>query len=782
MSQMTLQETNIHGATLSRRGFLAAGGALLVYAGLGSGEVDAESPIPAATSLDPSRGTSWIEIRADNTVQFRTGKCDFGQSSIYTAYPQIIAEELGVPFAAITSVISGDTDRTPDGGGTFGLLRTNVLNLRKAAAYTREALLAVASEKLGVAKDQLSVNNGVISGGGKSVSYGDIVRGQDLKLVIPTQGDMMDFAGLVVSGTPPLKPASSYTVVGQSYKNPSLLPKLTGKTVWASDVKLPGMMHGRVVLPPTLGSTLTKVGTLDAKSYPLVRVVVKGNFVGVVAPDEWQAIQAARELNARTEWTTWKGLPGSDRLHDYLIREADYTALPASNSAATKGNAATAMTAATKVHTASYQFPYLKHAPIGPAIATADVRSDGSVTVHTNSQNPQFLRKSIAIMLGVPPDKVVIRSYPGSGHYGRSNGGNAGAEDQAVLLSQAVGKPVRLQWMRPEDLQWSTQSSAMASNIRIALDHDGRISAYQADHYGPPVQDDRLVGALLAGLPTIGAPGAPNEKVPQRGQMDIADRWIYETVANVAETGHGTWQLGEHESPLNVGLRDHSMRTPIQFQQNFPREVAMTEAAALAGADALQFRLDHVTEPRFKDILERLRVESGWQTRPSPSPQAASTGDQPVRGRGVSTLFRSNGYWACAADVSVVPSTGIVKVERVTLVLDVGIVVNPLQIKRQVEAGCTMGVSAALHEEVTFDQGAVTVHDWASYPILKMDELPEIKVVIVSRPDASIYGQGSETANTLAGSAIANAVFDATGKPMRRLPLRADSIKKTLAV
>jgi len=175
-------------------------------------------------------------------------------------------------------------------------------------------------------------------------------------------------------------------------------------------------------------------------------------------------------------------------------------------------------------------------------------------------------------------------------------------------------------------------------------------------------------------------------------------------------------------------------------------------------------------------------VESGWQTRPSPSPQAASTGDQPVRGRGVSTLFRSNGYWACAADVSVVPSSGVVKVERVTLVLDVGIVVNPVQIKRQVEAGCTMGVSAALHEEVTFDQGAVTVHDWASYPILKMDELPEIKVVIVSRPDASIYGQGSETANTLAGSAIANAVFDATGKPTRRLPLRADRIKKTLAV
>jgi nicotinate dehydrogenase subunit B len=777
MSQMTLQSTSIFGAELSRRGFITAGGALLVYAGIGSRAAHAEM----TTSLDPTRSASWIEVRADNTVQFRTGKCDFGQSSIYTAYPQIIAEELGVPFEAVASVISGDTDRTPDGGGTFGLLRTNVLNLRKAAAYTREALLAVAAEKLGVPKDQLTVSAGVVSGGGKSLSYGEIVKGQDLKLVIPTKGNMMDFGGLLVDGTPPLKPVSSYTIVGKPYQNPSLVPKITGRTIWASDVKLPGMLHGRVIHPPTLGSTLVKAGKLDAKAYPNVRVIVKGSFLGVVAPDEWQAIQAAQDVAATTEWTEWKGLPGSAGLHDHLRQKADFTALPATKSGASKGDAAAAIAGAAKVHSASYNFPYLKHAPIGPAIATADVRPDGSVTVHTNSQNPQYLRKGIAIMLGSSADKVVIRSYPGSGHYGRSNGGNAGAEDQAVLLSQAVGRPVRVQWMRAEDLQWSTQSSAMVTNIRIALGADGRIAGYQGDHYGPPMQDDRLVGALLAGLPTIGAPGAPNEKVPQNGQLPIADRWIYDTVANVAEAGHGTWQVGEHESPLHVGLRDHSMRTPIQFQQNFPRELAITEAAALANADALQFRLDHIKEPRFRDIIARLRTESGWQTRPSPSPQAASTGDRPARGRGVSTLFRDNGYWACAAEVSVMPSTGAVTVERVTLVLDVGIVVNPLQLKRQVEAGCLMGVSIALHEEVTFDAGAVTLNDWSTYPILRMDEIPEVKVVIVPRPEAGIYGQGSETSNALAASAIAGAVFDATGKPPRRLPLRSDIVKGLLS-
>jgi len=779
MSHVSFDGATIFGARLTRRGFLAAGGALAVYATIAPRDAFAQGAAPSH-SLDPTKSSSWIEIRADNTVQFRTGKCDFGQSSIYVAYPQIVAEELGVPLDAITSVISGDTDRTPDGGGTFGLLRTNVVNLRKVAAYTREAILEVAAQRFGVPASRLTVKDGVVSAGSQSMTFGRLVQGHDLTLVIPVRGNATDFAGLVVDGDPPLKPVSSYTIVGKPLKNPSLTAKVTGKTLFASDVTLPGMWHGRVIHPPTLGSTLVKAGRLDAKSFPDSRVVINGNFLGVVAPSEWEVIQAARDVAGSTEWTSWKGLPGHVDLFTHLREKVDWSAVPVTRGAGNKGDAAAAMAGAAQVHTASYEFPYLKHAPIGPAVAVGDVQADGTVTVHTNTQNPQYLRKGIATMMNTSIENVVIRTYAGSGHYGRSNGGNAGAEDEAVLLSKAVGRPVRLQWMRADDLQWSTQGSAMYSTVRIGLDARGRVVGYQSDHFGPPMQDDRLIGALLAGMPTIDAP-AVTVPAPHQAQLLVRDPWVYHQVPNVAEAGHGTLQIGQQASPLKTGLRDHSMRTPIQFQQNFPREVALTEAAALARADALQFRIDHTSEPRIKDILARLRDASAWQSRPSPSPEAASSGDRLVRGRGVSVIFRDNGYWACAAHVAVTPSTGAVKVERMTLVVDPGIVVNPLQLKRQVEAGCLMGVSIALHEEVPFDEGAITARDWLTYPILKMAEMPEIKVVLVNRPETGVYGQGSETSNALAASAIASAVFDATGKPVRRLPLRPDNVRRALS-
>ena len=776
------ENVNVFGAALSRRNFVRAGGALMVGFGM-VGADGLKNSVQAATtknSLDATLPESWIEIHPDNTILIRTGKSDFGQSTTFTAYRQIVAEELSAPFEAITTVVMGDTDRTPDGSGAFDFLGSGTPNIRKAAAYTYQALLDLASQRLGVPKNQLSVKEGVVSGGGKSMSYGDLVEGQQLKLTIPVKGDLTSIMGLSVDGNPPMKPVSQYTVIGKPFRNSVTASKVAAKETWATDVRLPEMLHARMVHPKSLGSTLVSVGALDKAKFPNAQVVVKGNLVGVVAPTEWEAIRAAQQVAGATKWKDWKGLPGRARLFDYLKRDADWKTTKVTKSDKSKGDVTPAIAAAAKKINATYQLPYMKHAPIGPTVALADARKDGTVYIYTHNQNPQALRGEIAQMLSTTPDNVVVRTFAGPGHYGRSNGGNAGAEDEAVILSKAVGKPVRVQWMRPEDFQWSTQSPAAMSDVEIGLDASGKMVAYQIDHYMPAMQDDRPIGAVLAGLPTM---PAPSEKGVFVGSTvnDISDPWIYDGVATLMERGHGTFQVGQKASPLAVGLRDHSMRTPGQFQQNFPRELAVSEAAALAGADAIQFRMDHAKEERVIGVLKAVRDASGWETRPSRA-NGSVAGTAPLRGQGVSVMFRSGTYWACVSHIAVTPSTGAIKVEKVTVAVDPGIVVNPLQLKRQVEGGTVMGVSIALLEELQFDESGITSRDWQTYPILKMADVPEINVVLLNRPEVGSYGGGSEAANALAAPAIAAALFDATGKIARRLPLKPDYVQALLKV
>jgi CO/xanthine dehydrogenase Mo-binding subunit len=782
MATMSEKTASVLGPTLSRRQFVKAGGALVVgFKLIGPALLKADSAKPATfkNSLDPTLGSSWVEIHPDNTILIRTGKSDFGQGSTFTAYRQIVAEELSAPFEAITTVISGDTDRTPDGSGAFDFLGHGTPNIRKAAAYTYQALLDLASERLGVPKDKLSVKDGIVSGGGKSISYGDLVKNQQLKLTIPVKGDLTSIGGLDIEGNPPMKPVSEYTIIGKSFKNSIITSKVGAKETWATDVRLPGMLHARVVHPKTLGSTLVSAGSVDKAKFPNSQVIVKGNLVGVVAPTEWEAIQAADQVAGGTKWTEWKGLPGNAKLYQHLREEADWTSAPVEKSKASKGNAEPVLASAHKKHSATYQLSYMKHAPIGPTMAVADVKPDGAVHIYTHNQNPQALRGEIATMLRTTPDHVVVHSYPGPGHYGRSNGGNAGAEDEAVLLSQAVGKPVRVQWTRADDMQWSTQAAAAFSDVQVAIDEKGKMTAYQIDHYMPAMQDDRPVGAVLAGLPTMPAPQVHSDSVTSTVNS-IEDDWIYAPVPNVMERGHGTFQVGQKASPLAVGLRDHSMRTPGQFQQNYPRELAINEAAALAGADALQFRIDHASEERIIGVLKAVREASGWDTRPSPRPNAVSTGSTPVRGRGVSLMLRSGTYWACVCQIAITPSTGAIKVEKYTIAVDPGIVVNPIQLKRNVEGGAVMGIGHALFEEVTFDESGITTDDWNSYPIPTMADIPEIKVVLLHNPKVGAYGGGSEAANALAAPAIAAALHDATGKIMRRLPMKPAYVQAVL--
>jgi CO/xanthine dehydrogenase Mo-binding subunit len=782
MATMSEKPGNVFAPKLSRRQFVKTGGALVVGFSLVGPEflkADSQKPAPFKNSLDPTLPTSWIEIHPDRTILIRTGKSDFGQGSTFTAYRQIVAEELSVPFEAITTVVAGHTDLTPDGSGAFDFLGRGTPNIRKAAAYTYQALLDLASEKLGVPKDKLSVKDGIVSGGGKSISYGDLVKNQQLKLTIPVKGDLTSIFGLTIEGDPLMKPVSEYTVIGKSFKNSIISSKVSAKETWATDVRLPGMLHARVVHPKTLGSTLVSAGPLDKTKFPNSQLIVKGNLVGVVATTEWEAIQAADQVASSTKWTEWKGLPGNAKLYQHLREEADWTSAPVENSKANQGDVGPVLASAHKKLSATYQLSYMKHAPIGPTMAVADVKPDGTVHIYTHNQNPQALRGEIATMLRTTPDQVIVHSYPGPGHYGRSNGGNAGAEDEAVLLSRAVGKPVRVQWMRADDMQWSTQSAAAFSDVQVAIDEKGKMAAYQIDHYMPAMQDDRPIGAVIAGLPTMPAPQVKSDSVTSTIN-GIEDPWVYAPVPNVIERGHGTFQVGQKASPLAVGLRDHSMRTPGQFQQNYPRELAVSETAALAGADAIQFRIDHATEERAIGVLKNVRDASGWDTRPSPRPDAVSTGSKPVRGRGVSLMLRSGTYWACVCQIAVTPSTGAIVVEKYTIAVDPGIVVNPTQLKRNVEGGAVMGIGHALFEEVTFDESGITTEDWISYPIPTMSDIPEIKVVLLHNPKVGAYGGGSEAANALAAPAIAAALHDATGKVMRRLPMKPPYVQALL--
>jgi nicotinate dehydrogenase subunit B len=776
LSQQEKEEKiEVFSATLSRRGFVAAGGALLAsFSLVRSASAQEQAPLLGTAPTKQLPANSFIEIRSDNTILIRTGKSDFGQSTVFTAYRQIVADELYVPFEAITTVVSGDTDRTPDGGGTFDLLGQGMPNIRKAGAYIYQALLDLASKQLNVPKGQLSAKDGVVSGGGKSVSYGDLVKGQQFDLTIPVQGDIHSMFGLVVAGNPPLKPVSQYTVVGKSFPNSAVVPKVSAKETWVTDVRVPGMLHGRVIHPKTLGSKLVSAGAIDKARFPNAQVVVKGNLVGVVAPTEWEAIKAAKQVASGTKWSDWKGLPGDARLFSFLKEDTDWKATPAAKSKESKGDVAAALAGSSKKLKATYERPYLKHAPIGPTMAVGDVRADGTVHVHAHTQNAQALRTQIALMLGFAPEKVTVHTYAGAGHYGRSNGGNAGAEDEAVILSQAVGKPVRVQWMRNDDIQWSTQSSCAFSDVELAVSADGKLIAYQIDHFMPAMQDDRPVGALLAGMPTM---AAPNEKGSMFGMSNQpSDPWLYGATPALLERAHGGPQVGQASSPINVGLRDHSLRTPVQYQQNFPRELAITEAAYLGGVDPLQFRLNHATEKRALAVLESARESSGWQTR---SGFAKESG--PIkRGQGVSLMMRGGAYWACVAQITVDTNTGVIKVDKVTMVVDPGIVINPLQLKRQVEGGTVMGVSMTLHEELRFNDSTITSADWMSYPISTMADVPEIKVVLHHHPEVGSYSQGSEAANALAAPAIASAFFDATGKIARRLPLKPVYIKELL--
>jgi CO/xanthine dehydrogenase Mo-binding subunit len=750
--------------TLTRRGFVKMGGALFVsiYMPAGFPAKAADSQL-LTNHLDPTLLASWLEIRSDNTLLMRTGRTETG-TGMSGYYPQVIAEELRVRPEVI-SLIMGDTDKTPDGGYSAGFL-TGMANVRKVAAYTYQALLKLASTQLSVPVANLRVVDGIISGDGKTIRYGDLVRGQQLDLKIPVTGNLAkpdpggwvgvaSLDGLTVTGEPPLTPLNQCKVVGTSYPMPGIPGKVTGKTQWSCDVTLPGMLHARMIRPATLGSTLISVGAIDKKQFPTAEVVKKGNLVAVLSPNEWEAISAARAVAAATKWTEWTGLPGSENVTKAI---RSYKWDKSSESRGKAADVAAALAKASKTISVSYELPYVRHAPIGPFVAVADVRSDGSVTVWTHSAQSQGLRARIAYLLGTTPEQVVVLWLEHSGQYGRTTFGGDGAEADAAILSQLTGKPVRVQWTLQEDLAWSSLSPGWVSDIQAGLDANGRVIALHSASYSPHQMDPRPLGALLAGMPcSTSKPGGW-----------VATEWPYDKIENRLEEAYGMPNLGAESA--SGGLRGNIMRTPGQRQQNFTLEGLINEAAASAKADPIQFRLDHTTDQRLIDILNATAKAAAWEPRPSPGRSSRRTGTIPVTGRGMCIIVRANAYWVGIAEVAVVPATGVVQVTKFTIGVDCGKIINPRQLDRCMKSGVVMGLSEALKEEVTFDESKVTSTNWTRYKILTMEETPEIKVVQISRDDKG-FGGGSEAANALGPPAVAAALFDATGVHARRIPL-----------
>jgi CO/xanthine dehydrogenase Mo-binding subunit len=520
-----------------------------------------------------------------------------------------------------------------------------------------------------------------------------------------------------------------------------------------------------MIRPAALGATLVTVGRLDKRQFPNAQVVRKGNLVAVVSPNEWEAIRGAQAVADATKWTEWSGLPGSDTLTEHL--RAQQWGAPTN----TRGKAdavATGLAQAAKIISATYEQPYVRHAPIGPFVAVADVRSDATVTIWTHSSHSQGLRVQLAHALGTPVEKVTVRWLDQAGQYGRTTYGGDGAEADAALLSQLLGKPIRVQWTLQEDLAWSSVSPGWVADLKVGLDRNGRLIGFSSDCYSPHQSDGRLLGALLAGAPSV-SPKTDNW---------VSTEWPYDKIPGILEQAFGMPNLGADTA--SGGLRGNIMRTPLQRQQNFGLESIVNEAAAAVGVDPVQFRLDHTSDQRLIDILTATAKSAGWVARPSPGPGARRTGSSPLVGRGVGVMIRTNAYWAGIAEIEVTPSTGVITVTKFTLGVDAGKVINPKRLELVAGGGLAMGLGEALKEEVTFDRSKVTSTDWNSYRILTMAEMPEVKVVQISRDDKG-FGSGGEAPNALAPQAVAAAFFDATGVAARRIPLTPKYVQALLS-
>lgn len=757
---------------LSRRKFVRDAGGLLIGFSLADSGVlprlfGASSPEDFA-SPSPGRLDAWLRVEKDGSVRVFTGKTEIGMG-VETALGQIVAEELYVPFQSV-SLVMGDTAMTPDQGGVGGStsISMGAKPLRNAAATARSLLLHLASRRLGAPPEQLQISNGIISVKGnasKTVSYADLAGGSDLNDALSVSGTGFDL-NVVGMGKP--KDPASYTIVGKSVPRVDLPPKILGQFEYVTDVRVDGMLHGRVIRPPNVGARLVNIDIGSVTGIPgFVKAVRKDDFAGVVAETEWAAIQAAQAL--KITWTTPQPVfPAQDQLYQHMRS----TAPKATKLMLNRGDAAAALSSATKKVEASYEWPYQSHATMGPGCAVADVQPDGSATVWSGTQKPHSLRKGLAQLLHVPEDKVRVIWVEDAGSYGRPGYDDTAAD--AVLLSQAAGKPVRVQWMRADMTAWGAKGPAVICDLVAGLDARGMVSALQftsfafsgGETYYRPDSAGNYLGAQLTGIPnTTGV-----DEFCQWGEQSVA----YE-FANIQAAGHVVPAFSSIASPL----RTSHLRDPEGPSVTFAVESFVDEVAAAAGADPIEFRLRHLAHPRAKAALNAAADHAGWDRRPSPKNHAGSA--EVATGRGIALGNRRGTYVATVAEVEVNRRTGAVRVKRFVCVQDCGMIVNPNGLRGVIAANLVQSLSRALKEEVKFDRTNVTSVDWVSYPIARSSDIPDqIEIVLLNHPEMPPGGAG-EPATRPTAAAIANAVFDATGVRVRQVPLTPPRVKAALS-
>lgn len=735
---------------LDRRRVLAGGGALIVSFSLSGAFAQGQAPAAAPAPKPPgSLATtpmldSWIRIDADGRITVFTGKAELGQG-FKTAFQQIAAEQLDVPFASL-KVVTADTRLTANEGYTSGSnsMKDSGTAIQNAAAQVRELLVAEAAKRLDLPAESLRTEAGaVVAPDGKHLTYGELVAADMLHVQAQPKSKLKDFA--------------TYKVMGQSVPRVDIPAKVTGGAAYVQDMRLPGMVHARIVRPPSYGAQLTACDTSAVEKMPgVVKVVRDGNFLAVVAEKEFQSIKAMTALSAAAKWQETAGLPKQDDLLKLLtsLPSQDFVIFERSNPAVSGQNTIEA----------TYVRPYQAHGSIGPSCAVAQF-IDGAMTVWTHTQGVFPDRQGIAEMLRVPPASVRLIHVEGSGCYGH-NGADDAAADAALIARALPGLPVRVQWTREQEHAWEPYGPAMVTKLKASLDGSGRIADWHFEvfsntHSMRPGGAGSMLAAQHMAQP-FALPAPKPLPLPEGGGDRNAIPIYNFPNAHVVH----------HFIPA-MPIRISAMRALGAYHNVFSIESFMDELAVLAGADPVEFRLKHLDDPRGRDVIEKAAQGFGWK-RDQKAP--------PDRGYGFAFARYKNlaAYCAIASEVEVNRETGRPRLVRAVAAVDSGQVVNPDGLINQIEGAIVQSMSWTLYESVTFDDTRITSTDWQTYPILRFNAVPDsIDVHIINRPGQPFLGSG-ETGQGPAAASIANAIANATGKRLRNLPLTRKRIKDAI--